>query len=56
MTTSCVSLSYPSILVGYMEPKEVWLSYCRCKTKRQCVISLRGTYYAEKYMLSSMCA
>lgn len=23
------SSSHPSILVGYMEPKEVWLSYCR---------------------------
>lgn len=26
---SCSSSSHPSILVGYIEPKEVWLSYCR---------------------------
>lgn len=26
---SSSSSSHPSILVGYIEPKEVWLSYCR---------------------------
>lgn len=28
MTVHDNCVSYPSILVGYMEPKEVWLSYC----------------------------
>lgn len=28
-----MSLPYPSILVGYMEPKEVWLSYCQEKER-----------------------